>query len=120
MLNINYKYNIYGEIINCLKMTEIQQSSIPSFPKDFQQENEERTQLTVRVTNDTACYPRRVDNLSARYFFDISEMVAKKQSIKDLNLAVMYDEALTVDGKATKVNGPYAWDEENNIYYVEL
>lgn len=86
----------------------------------MEQENAERSQLTVRITNDTACYPRRVGTLKARYFIDISEMVAKGQSIKELSTAVMYDEALIVDGKGTKINGPYAWDEENNIYYYEL
>ena len=128
---IDYNAGFVGALAGIYEQYGKGQETLKELPQDndehaffvegkMEQENAERTQLTVRVTNDTACYPRRVDNLSARYFFDISEMVAKKQSIKDLNLAVMYDEALTVDGKATKVNGPYAWDEENNIYYVEL
>lgn len=114
-------YDIYGE----------GQKPLDSIPQDndahaffaeakLEQENAERTQLTVRVTNDTACYPRLVDTLTARYFFDISEMVEKGQSIKDLSTATMYDEALTVDGKGVDLKGPFPWDEENNIYYVEL
>lgn len=114
-------YDIYGE----------GQKPLDSIPQDndehaffaeakLEQENAERTQLTVRVTNDTACYPRLVDTLTARYFFDISEMVEKGQSIKDLGMATMYDEALTVDGKGVELKGPFPWDEDNNIYYVEL
>ncbi|HAU84785.1 MAG TPA: hypothetical protein DCW90_04580, partial [Lachnospiraceae bacterium] len=128
---IDYNAGFVGALAGIYEQYGKGQETLKELPQDndehaffvegkMEQENAERTQLTVRVTNDTACYPRRVGNLSARYFFDISEMAAKKQSIKDLNLAVMYDEALTVDGKGTKVNGPYAWDEENNIYYVEL
>lgn len=86
----------------------------------IEQENSERTQLTIRVTNDTACYPRLVDTMKARYYFDITEMVEAGQDINDVGLAVMYDQALIADGIGTNISGPYAWDEENNIYYVEL
>ncbi|SES83142.1 glycoside hydrolase family 9 protein [[Clostridium] polysaccharolyticum] len=128
---IDYNAGFVGALAGIYEQYGEGQETLKELPQDndehaffvegkMEQENKERTQLTIRITNDTACYPRRVDNLKARYFFDISEMVEKGQSIKDLKLAVMYDEALIADQKATKINGPFAWDEENNIYYVEL
>lgn len=128
---IDYNAGFVGALAGIYEQFGEGQETLKELPQDndehaffvegkMEQENSERTQLTIRITNDTACYPRLVDNLKARYFFDISEMAEKGQSIKDLKLAVMYDEALIADQKATKINGPFAWDEENNIYYVEL
>lgn len=128
---IDYNAGFVGALAGLYEQYGQGQEPLKELPQDndehaffvegkMEQENAERSQLTVRITNDTACYPRRVGTLKARYYFDISEMVAKGQSIKDLSTAVMYDEALITDGKGTRINGPYAWDEENNIYYVEL
>lgn len=128
---IDYNAGFVGALAGIYEQFGEGQKPLAELPQDndehaffvegkMEQENNERTQLTVRVTNDTSCYPRLVDNMKARYYFDISEMAEKGQTIKDLKLAVMYDEALIADGKGTKMNGPYAWDEDNNIYYVEL
>lgn len=87
----------------------------------IEQENKERTQLTLKVTNDTSCPPSKVSTLTARYYFDITEMIAAGQTIDDLSFPVMYDQSLTLDDKVgVKLNGPYAWDEANGIYYLEL
>ncbi|MBR3770738.1 MAG: glycoside hydrolase family 9 protein [Clostridium sp.] len=128
---IDYNAGFVGALAGIYDQYGQGQKPLASLPQDnddhaffaeakLEQENAERTQLTVRVTNDTTCYPRLVDTLSARYFFDVSEMVEKGQSIKDVSLATMYDEALICDGEGVKLNGPYPWDEDNNIYYVEL
>ena len=114
-------YAEYGEGQEPLAELPQDEDEMPFFAEaKMEQENSERTQLTVRVTNDTSCYPRLVDTMKARYYFDISEMAAAGQDIDDVSVAVMYDQALIADGKGTTISGPYPWDEENNIYYVEL
>jgi len=84
------------------------------------QENSERTQVTVNITCDTTCPPRLVGNLSSRYFFDASELYEHGQSIKDIKIEKMYDEALVKDQKGADIKGPFAWDEANHIYYVDI
>jgi hypothetical protein len=86
----------------------------------IEQENNERTQLTIEVTNDTSCPPRKISTLKARYFFNITEMIEKGQSIEDVSVQVMYDQTLVVDGSAVKISDPFVWDEEAGIYYIEL
>ena len=86
----------------------------------IEQENNERTQLTIKVFNDTTCPPRLEDNLKAKYFFNISEMMEKGQTIDDVSVQVMYDQAKTLDGTGVDINGPYPWNAEEGIYYVEL
>ncbi|PXV93691.1 cellulose binding domain-containing protein [Lachnotalea glycerini] len=115
-------YSIYGE-------GQEPDATLPLYQEDetpyfveakIEQENTERTQLTIKVTNDTSCPPKRVDTLKARYFFDISEMLKKGQTIQDLTIPVFYDQALTQDGIGVNIEGPYAWNEEDGIYYVDL
>lgn len=86
----------------------------------IEQENSERTQLTIKIFNETSCYPELISDLKVKYFFNISEMIAKGQTIDDFSVQVMYDQAKTLDGVATGINGPYAWNAEEGIYYVEL
>ncbi len=115
-------YSIYGE-------GQEPDPTLPTYQVDetpyyveakIEQENSDRTQLTIKITNDTSCPPKKVNTLKARYFFDISEMIAKGQSINDLSVPIYYDQALTQDGTGVKLNGPFAWEEEKGIYYVEL
>lgn len=86
----------------------------------IEQENNERTQVTVCVHNDTSCPPRLVDTLKARYFFNISELLAKGQTIDDVKAETMYDQSSVVDHQKASISGPFAWDEDNGIYYVEI
>ncbi|NLL73958.1 MAG: hypothetical protein GX237_10575 [Clostridiales bacterium] len=86
----------------------------------IEQENSERTQLNIKVFNDTSCPPRLVKGLKTKYFFNITEMLDKGQTIDDFSVQVMYDQALILDGQGVEINGPYAWNTEEGIYYVEL
>lgn len=128
---IDYNAGFVGALAGIYEHFGEGQEPLAEIPQDYdempyyaeakmEQENSERSQLTIRVTNDTACPPKKVNTLKARYYFDISEMAAKGQNISALKTAVMYDQALVVDQVGAKINGPYAWDEENNIYYVEI
>lgn len=115
-------YEIYGagqEPLENFPAAEVRDSAYYADAK-IEQENGERTQLTIRIHNNTCVPPVRKDTLKARYYFDITEMLAAGQSIKDLKVEVMYDQASIADGKKTAINGPFVADEENGIYYVEL
>ncbi|MBD7911895.1 glycoside hydrolase family 9 protein [Clostridium cibarium] len=115
-------YDIYGEGQEPVKNFPPKEEDTTPFytTAKVEQENKERTQVTVRVNNDTANPPHKVSNLKARYFFNISEMQKAGQTIKDLSVQVMYDQAKTQDSVATAINGPYAYDEENGVYYVDI
>lgn len=95
-------------------------------PKPFyasaklEQENKERTQITVAIHNDTSTPPSNENGLKARYFFNISEMLEKGQTADDLSVQVMYDQALIIDGKGVNISKPQPWDEESGVYYIDL
>ncbi|MGN0143593.1 MAG: glycoside hydrolase family 9 protein [Clostridium sp.] len=86
----------------------------------IEQENSERTQVNVKIHNDTTCPPTFESNMKARYYFNISELKKAGQSIDDVNTAVMYDQCKAMGEKGCTISGPYAYDENNGIYYVEL
>ncbi len=86
----------------------------------LEQENSERTQLTVNIHNETSRPPQFVDGLKIRYFFNILELISAGQSIKDISVQTMYDEAASLDGTPASIRGPVAWDEKNGVYYVEI
>lgn len=115
-----YKY--YGEGMKPLENFPPKEPVSDDFYAEskLEQENTERTQVTINIHNETSRPPQFVDELKARYFFDISEMLAAGQTIEDLNIAVMYDEGKASDGKETAIKGPFAWDAEKGIYYVEI
>lgn len=84
----------------------------------LEQENNERTQVTITLTNDAVHPPRTEEGLSVRYFFDISELTAAGQSIEDVSFAIYYDEnAARYDGPV-QTSGPVHWADD--IYYIEI
>ncbi|SFR81084.1 glycoside hydrolase family 9 protein [Anaeromicropila populeti] len=115
-------YLIYGQDQEPLENFPPQETdAMPYFASaKLEQENGERTQVTVTINNDTSLPPKVVSTLKARYYFDISELLEAGQSVSDIDIQVMYDQALISDGKATGISDPIAWDEENGIYYIEL
>ncbi|MBQ8906754.1 MAG: glycoside hydrolase family 9 protein [Ruminococcus sp.] len=88
----------------------------------IRQENTARSQVEVTIYNDTSLPPRYEDDMKIRYFFDISEMVAAGQTVDDISLDICYDaEKSNTNGESFAVlSEPLPWDEENNIYYVEV
>lgn len=129
---IDYNAGFVGALAGLFKYYGEGQKPLADFPPkepdsiDFyaesklEQENSERTQLTVNIHNETSRPPQFVDGLKLRYFFNISEMLSAGQSIKDVAVQVMYDEAGVTDGKAAAVKGPFAWNEANGDYYIEI
>ncbi|HEY8464445.1 MAG TPA: glycoside hydrolase family 9 protein [Bacillota bacterium] len=84
-----------------------------------EQENKERTQVTIRIHNDSVQPPRFNTALSCRYYFNITELLAAGQSIEAVEVAVMYDQMVS-EGAATKLTGPFAADAANGIYYIQM
>ncbi|TYQ16237.1 UNVERIFIED_CONTAM: endoglucanase Cel9U [Acetivibrio alkalicellulosi] len=85
----------------------------------LEQENKERTQVTLRLYNYSAYPPRFEEGMSVRYYFDISELLDAGQSIDDVIMEVYYDENKAgYDGPA-EYKGPFKYDDAGT-YYVEF
>ncbi len=129
---IDYNAGFVGALAGLVKYYGQGQKPLADFPPkepdsiDFyaesklEQENAERTQVTVNIHNETSKPPQFVDGLKLRYFFNISEMQKAGQTINDVDVQVMYDEAGVIDGKAAAIKGPFAWNEANGDFYVEI
>lgn len=85
----------------------------------IEQASNQRSQLSIRVTNESAFPPRREIDIMARYFFDISELAAHGQGISAISFETYYDQN-AVNGDPVTAVGPLAWDAANGIYYIEL
>ncbi len=84
-----------------------------------EQENTERTQVTIRIHNEAAYPPRYETGLKARYYFNVNELINAGQSIDDVQMEVYYDEnGKSFDGNA-KCTGPIKYDD-GGTYYVEF
>ncbi|TLM78386.1 glycoside hydrolase family 9 protein [Microbulbifer harenosus] len=72
------------------------------------------TEISARPHNRSAWPARLTDNLSMRYWIDISELVNAGHSASDLQLSSAYSQA-------SGFSGPHPWgDPADNIYYVEV
>ena len=85
----------------------------------FEQENGERTQVTIRLNNESVHPPHREGDMKARYYFDIDEVIDAGQTIEDVELQVMYDENASSYGGNIKCSGPFKWDD-TGVCYVEF
>jgi len=129
---VDYNAGFVGALAGLYKYYGEGQEPLENFPPkepdnvDFyaesklEQENAERTQVTINIHNETSRPPQFVDGLKLRYFFNISEMISAGQSINDITVPVMYDEAKSIDGKAAEVKGPFEWNKEKGDYYIEV
>ena len=86
------------------------------------QENEERSQITVRVHNDTTQPPKYLytESLKARYYFDITELIEAGQSIEDVRTEVYYDEVQSTTDMKESATVSQPIHLEGNVYYVEI
>jgi len=85
------------------------------------QENTARSQVEVKIYNDTFLPPKYVDNIKCRYFFNINELLAVGQDIDDVQVDIYYDEenANTNGVTFATISDPVKWDD-NGTYYVEI
>ncbi|MBN2738186.1 MAG: glycoside hydrolase family 9 protein [Spirochaetales bacterium] len=86
----------------------------------IEQENNSRTQVTMKIDCQPVHPPRRETGLSARYFFNITELITANQGLDDIEFFVYYDQSKMDTGEETQLKGPLPWDTENNIYYMEI
>lgn len=83
------------------------------------QENKERTQVTLKLYCDTSLPPRYVSTLKTRYFFDIKELFSADQTISDVRVEKYYDENEARYGGPVNVSEPICWDG-GSTYYIEI
>lgn len=79
-----------------------------------------RSQVTVTLINETIHPPRYNENLSVRYFFDISELQAQGQSISDVTASLIYDRGATEFAEPTSITAPQLCPKSSSTYYVEM
>jgi endoglucanase len=77
-------------------------------------------QVEITVINESIHPPRYDAHLSARYFFDVGELLAQGIDPKQMQVSVVYDRGATEFGEPTKVEGPFVCSEDASTYYVEL
>lgn len=75
--------------------------------------------LSLKFTNHTAWPARRVDNMSYRYYFDVSEVVAAGFSPSDITVRVDRDQALMYGEDCAAVISDIT-QYKDNIYYIEV
>ncbi len=82
------------------------------------QENDARSQIEVKVYNDTFLPPRYIDDIKCRYFFNISELAAANQTIEDVVIDIFYDEenANTNGESFATISEPIKWDDTGHFY----
>ena len=130
---IDYNAGLVGALAGLYSAYGSGQQPLASFPPleatetayyvdgKIEQENNQRTQVTLTLHALPTHPPHFVDGVKMRYFFNISEMIAAGQDISAVSTAVYYDEQATgYTGGAAKMVGPKAWDATNGIYYVEF
>ena len=85
------------------------------------QENDARSQIEISICNDTSIPPRYIDTLSAKYFFNVNELINAGQSVDDVTVDIYYDqENADSDGKSfATISQPVKWDDKGT-YYVEI
>lgn len=112
----------YGEGQEVIKDFPPKEAPIQEFyvESKLEQENAERTQVTMRVSNLTVHPPHTVNTIKVRYFFNISELMENGQGIDAISTPVMYDQSKAVDPKGAALSAPIAWDKEKGIYYIEV
>jgi hypothetical protein len=86
----------------------------------LEQENSERTQLTIRINNISSFPPHFEDSISIKYFFSIEELFPYNQGINDISFQVMYDEQKSSYEGAVNIRGPFVWNLEKGVYYIEI
>jgi len=83
------------------------------------QEQESSVQLKVVVHNRTVDPPKFESNLKARYYFNISELLATGHDIDSVEARIDYDQEKSfTDGKNEAVlTGPFKYDDDGTYYY---
>jgi endoglucanase len=94
-------------------------TTVYSIKSVSEQESAQRSQITVQLNQFSVHPPSFQGGLSARYYFDISELVDAGQDIRAVKVAKYYDQSSLAQQSAT-VSDPVAVDAERGLYYVTI
>ncbi|MDQ1287116.1 MAG: endoglucanase [Actinomycetota bacterium] len=79
------------------------------------------SQISVTINNFANRPPHYQRDLSARYFFDISELHKRGQTIADVSTEIYYDAGAANRNQPAKVSKPVRWGGENScVHYVTI
>ncbi|KNY25228.1 glycoside hydrolase family 9 protein [Pseudobacteroides cellulosolvens] len=126
---VDYNAAFVGAAAGLYKLYGKGQKPIPNFPPkepsfdpyycDIQlmQENKERTQVTLKLHNESSQPPHFEKGMMVRYFFNISELIQSGQSIDSVKFELSYDEQMSLQDNPVKASGPVKWDDAGTYYY---
>jgi endoglucanase len=85
------------------------------------QVNSASNQVTVTINNFGARPPHYQTDMSARYYFDISEIAKQGQDISAVTGQIYYDASAASYNQPAKLSAPVRWgDASSCVYYVTL
>ncbi len=124
-------YNAGFTAMLCKMVDEYGGQTDPDFPEPetrdeefyveamIKQSSESGITLSLKFTNHTAWPARVVDNLSYRYYMDLSEVIAAGFKPEDVAVRVDRDQsAMYSDVTPAQISGMQHYD--GNIYYIEV
>ncbi len=124
-------YNAGFTGLLCKMVDEFGGTTDPSFPEpevrddeffveaQLKQNTDSGVSLSLKFTNHTAWPARVVDNMSYRYYFDVSEVIAAGFSANDVVVRVDRDQAKMYGEEYAAQISPVT-QYKDNIYYIEV
>lgn len=88
-------------------------SELRSYSK-FNSNNDFGSTVSIMFQNRTAWPARVTDNVTMRYFFDISEAIEAGNTIDDIKINLSYAQSVN---SSLSIN---VWDAETNIYFADI
>lgn len=126
---VDYNAAFVGACAGLFKYYGEGQQPIPDFPPKeprtddyycearIERENEESTQIVLRLHNESSQPPHYETGMMVRYYFNISELLEAGQSIDDLKFSIAYDEQISLQDLPVEQRGPFKWDDAGTYYY---
>jgi endoglucanase len=87
---------------------------------NFNSTNNCHSQVSVTLVNESVHVPRYDKHLMIRYFFDISEILAKGGSIADVTATMPYDRGDGEWKQPTTLSQPKPCPKDPKIYFIEM
>ena len=82
--------------------------------------NPGESRVLITMNNETVSPPRFEQDLSCRYYFDISELIAAGQTQGDVEYSIYADQAQNDGLGNCTVSGPYSDDIADTAYFMEF
>ncbi|MBR3447085.1 MAG: glycoside hydrolase family 9 protein [Oscillospiraceae bacterium] len=84
------------------------------------QDNNRSTQVLIAFTNETLLPPRYLKEAKARYYFNISELIAEGQTVDDINVEMQYDKMAANSQNEYQVKTEIVQYNDKGDCYVEM